>query len=51
MANLLSYIETFAQVNPRLKMAKIPLLFVGKLGNSGLFPAFSASIRKILSHF
>jgi len=27
-------------------MAKISLLFVGKLGNSGLLPAFSALIRK-----
>jgi hypothetical protein len=35
----------------RIKKAKISLLFVEKLANSGLLPAFSASIRKILSLF
>lgn len=39
------------EVNPRLKMAKIHLLFVGKLTNSVLLPAFSALARRILSHF
>jgi hypothetical protein len=35
----------------RIKKAKISLLFVEKVANSQLLPAFSASIRKILSLF
>ncbi len=39
------------EMDTRIKKAKIPRLFVGKLGNSWLLPAFSASIREILSLF
>ncbi len=38
-------------MDTRIKKAKIPRLFVEKLGNSWLLPAFSASIREILSLF
>ncbi len=45
------YKRPLHEMSPRLKMAKIHLLFVEKLANSWLLAAFSALIRKILSHF
>ena len=44
-------LENFTRMATRIKKAKIPRLFVEKLGNSWLLPAFSASTREILSLF
>ena len=43
--------ETFAQRNERIKMVEISPLFVGKLVNSWLLPAFPASIGEISTIF